>query len=101
MAHVPVDVDGTRIYVEVADQRGPGPVTSAPPPQSFDEVVDAVKAIAGQLNRAWAEVKPSEATVDFGLTLSVKSGKLASVLAEAGGEATLSISLTWKNDSAS
>jgi hypothetical protein len=54
------------------------------------------KAIATDLAAAWERVKPSEASVEFSLALTVKSGKLTGLLVEGGGEAALKVTLTWK-----
>ena len=82
-------------YVEVAEGGGPATV-GLDEVLSFDGVRATVEGIAGELSRAWARVKPLEASVEFGLKLSAKSGKLTGLIVEGGGEASLSVSLTWK-----
>ena len=39
--------------------------------------------------------RPSRLEVEFGIKLAVKTGKLVSVLAEAGGESTVLVRMSW------
>ena len=90
-----VQAGGTQFYVEVQDEGG---VVSrrTDDPFDLDGVRDTIAAIAGEVAEVWQRVKPSEATVAFGLKVTAKSGKLTGLLVEAGGEASLTITLTWK-----
>lgn len=89
--------DGTEFYAEVADAGGPQTV-GLDEALSFEGVRSTVSAICGDLAKAWEAAKPSEATVEFALKVAVKSGKLTGLLVEGGGEAGLTITLTWKKD---
>jgi hypothetical protein len=93
---VAVESGGTLFYVEV---EGGGGVAPAGLPQipSFDDVSKTVKAIAQSLAAAWDAVRPDEASVEFGLKVTGKSGKLTGLLVEGGGEASLKVTLTWKS----
>jgi hypothetical protein len=82
-------------YVQVEEVSGPQTVSLADS-FSLDEVQATVGAIATDLSRAWEKAKPSEATVEFGLKLIAKSGKLTGLLVDGAGEASLNIKLTWK-----
>lgn len=90
-----VRADEVEFFVELADGGGPRTVGVADA-LSFDGVRDTVEAIAGQLGQVWDRVKPSEASVEFGLSLTAKSGKLTGLLVEAGGSASLKVTLSWK-----
>ena len=63
---------------------------------SFEGVRATIEGIATELAVAWEHVKPSEASVEFGLKLTAKAGKLTGLIVEGGGEATLLVKLTWK-----
>ncbi|MEN8650818.1 CU044_2847 family protein [Streptomyces sp. 21So2-11] len=63
---------------------------------AFDGVRECIEAVAAQLAQAWDQVKPSEATVEFGLSVTAKGGKLTGLIVEGGGAASLNIRLTWK-----
>ncbi len=90
-----VRAGGAEFYVEVSDAGGPATVRDAGP-LSFDGVRATVEGIATELAQAWQKVKPSEASVAFGLKLTAKSGKLTGLVVEGGGEASLMVTLTWK-----
>ncbi len=88
----------TEFCVEVVDAGGPRPV-GLDDTLTFDGVRDAVHAIAGQLAEVWQQVRPAEACVEFGLSATVRSGKLTGLLlADAGGTASLKITLTWRDN---
>jgi hypothetical protein len=91
-----VRADGAEFYAEVDDTGGPQTV-GLDEVLSFEGVRSTVSAICGELAKAWEAAKPAEATVEFALKLTAKSGKLTGLLVEGGGEASLNIRLTWKN----
>lgn len=90
-----VTAGGAQFYVEVSDAGGPTTVRDTGP-LSFDGVRATVEGIATELAQVWQKVKPSEASVTFGLKLTAKSGKLTGLVVEGGGEASLTVTLTWK-----
>lgn len=65
----------------------------------LDEVGDMVRTLgewtAGQARTALPEV-PEEFEVSFGVKIGVKSGKLVGILAEASGEASLTVRMLWR-----
>jgi hypothetical protein len=96
-----VVVDGAEFVVELADGEGPRTIADddGRSAMSFDGVSATVRAIGSQLAQAWETVQPDEASVAFGLRLTAKTGKLTGLLVDGGGEATLSVTMTWKNPS--
>jgi hypothetical protein len=90
-----VRVGGTDFFVEVSGADGPETIGVAQA-MSFDGVRRTIEAIADELAMAWTKVRPSEATVEFGLAIKAKSGKLTGLLVGADGEASLKVTLTWK-----
>ena len=90
-----VDVDGVEFFVEVEGD-GVGPV-GLEDRLTFDGVRDTIEAIAGQVAGVWDRVRPSEATVTFGLKVTGRSGRLTGLLVEGGGEGSLTVTLTWKS----
>jgi hypothetical protein len=88
--------EGVEFYVEVAEQGGPQPV-GLEDVMSFEGVRETVTAIGKELSKAWDAVQPAEASVELGLKLAIKSGKLTGLLVEGGGEASLKVTLTWKH----
>jgi hypothetical protein len=90
-----VKVDGVELFVEVADGSGPRTVGIADA-LAFDGVRDAVEAIAGQMSQVWDRVKPAEACVEFGLSLTAKTGRLTGLLVDGDGSSSLRVTLTWR-----
>jgi hypothetical protein len=82
--------------VEITDGGGPQTV-GVDRILSFDGVRDTVEAIAAELADVWSRVKPAEATVEFGLALSAKGGKLTGLLVETSADASLKLTLTWRD----
>jgi hypothetical protein len=96
-----VSAGGAQFYVEVADAAGgPATIRDDGVPLSFDGVRATVEGIATELAGVWRRVKPAEASVEFGLKLTAKSGKLTGLVIEGGGEAALTVTLTWKQPEA-
>jgi hypothetical protein len=94
---VAVDAEGVEFYVQVAESGGPQTV-GLDDLVSFDGVRDTVSAIARQLTQAWEAVKPQEASVEFDLALTVKSGKLTGLLVDGSGSAALKVKLVWRGE---
>ncbi|CCH73285.1 conserved hypothetical protein [Nostocoides australiense Ben110] len=92
---VHVQIDGTEFYVEVREGGGAS-TAGLGDALSFDGVVDTIRAIGRDLQRAWHEVRPDEATVEFGLDLTAKPGKLTGLLVQGEGTASLKVTLVWK-----
>jgi hypothetical protein len=90
-----VRIADVEFLVEVAAGGGPQTV-GVDEVFSFDNVRDTVEAIAGELTEVWRKVRPAEASVEFALGLSAKSGKLTALLVEGEGSATLKVALTWR-----
>lgn len=86
-------------FVELTDGGGPRQVGVAQA-LSFDGVRDTIEAVASHVAQVWERVKPAEASVEFGLSLTAKSGKLTGLLVDAGGSGSLKVTLTWKADGA-
>ena len=91
-----VKVGDIEFFMEVADSSGPRTV-GLDDVLSFDAVRDTVEAIATELADVWSRVHPSEATVEFGLSVTAKTGKLTGLVVDGSGAASLTVKLTWKN----
>jgi hypothetical protein len=97
-----VRANGVEFFVEVADADGVGDSSGVQTVGldhaiSFDGVRETLEAVASSLAQAWEKVRPSEATVEFGLELTAKQGKLTGLLVEGGGTASLKVTLAWKD----
>ncbi len=95
-----VTAGGAEFFVEVADVGGPATIRDDGGPLSFDGVRATVEGIASELAGVWERVRPSEASVSFGLKVTARSGKLTGLLVDGGGEAALTVTLTWRRPGA-
>src|SRR5438045_41249 len=94
---LPVELpSGEQILARVGVD-GPSDVASMPSLHrlSSGEFRQTVEGVARSVAAAIERVAPNEVSVEFGIELSVKAGKVVSVLADAGGKASLKITLTW------
>lgn len=73
-----VKAGGVEFFMEMTDGGGPRTV-GLDDAWSFDAVRDTVEAVATELADVWSRVRPSEASVEFGLSLTAKTGKLTSM----------------------
>jgi hypothetical protein len=69
-----------------------GPVLE---PEEFSGVMGAVEGIASSLADTMERLRPSEASIEFGLELAVETGKLTALLVKGSSKANLKITLTW------
>ncbi|GAA2108608.1 hypothetical protein GCM10009759_48620 [Kitasatospora saccharophila] len=93
--------DGTVLHAAV--RQGPGRpagdagAATAAVTHSLGEVRRTVRAVGRWARETAREAgDPDGFEVEFGLTLGVKSGRLIGVLAEASGQASLVVRLSWK-----
>lgn len=91
---------GDTVWARV--ETAPGPrdmantgVAAALKAEGFPETI---KAVAESVRMGLRDIKPNEVRVEFGVELTVKSGKVLSVLAEVGGTASVKVELTWIGD---
>lgn len=97
---VPVEENGVTFYVEVKES--PSGAEPAGLADRFDlsGVSETIGVVASQMQRAWAQTKPDEATIEFGIDVTAKSGKLTGILVEGEGKASLKVTLVWKDHKA-
>jgi hypothetical protein len=98
MAHksqvLPVKIDDQHIIL--AEVQLPGSEEDvAATVLNFGAAADAVEGIARHLSAVFESVKPDKASVEFGIQLSVKAGKLTALLVSGEGNASLKIGLHW------
>ena len=101
MSSKPVEVElptGEVIWARVTVD-GPQNVTSGGLQRlDVEDLRRTVRGVSATLRQAVEDLVPDEVEVEFGLELALKSGKLISLLAEAGATASAKVTLTWKND---
>jgi hypothetical protein len=62
-----------------------------------EDLRELVSGVAASLRDAVAAAAPHEVSVEFGVELAVKSGRIVSVLAEGEARASIAVTLTWHN----
>src|SRR3954447_10963545 len=60
------------------------------------DVTDMLDGVAQSLRAAAESAKPSKMTVELGIELAVKSGKLTGIIVEGSGTASLKVTLEWQ-----
>ncbi|MBH1933608.1 hypothetical protein I5Q34_04755 [Streptomyces sp. AV19] len=56
---------------------------------------DVVRGVVNSLRTGLEAARPQEVRVEFGIELSAQSGQVVSVIAEGGGKASVTVTLTW------
>jgi hypothetical protein len=64
----------------------------------FDQVSGTLEGVAQAIRAGLQNVKPTRTTVELGIQLAVKSGKLTGVLVDGEANASLKVTLEWGND---
>lgn len=90
---VPAEVEGTIVWVEVA-QTGREDVGFDV--KSFKTVTDSIRAIASAITASLEQVKPTKASVKYGLEIGIEQGSLVAAIVRGTGKANLEISLEWE-----
>ncbi len=62
----------------------------------FTDVTATLAGVANALRPAVAAAKPHKMTVELGLELALKSGKLTGLVVEGAGKAALEVTLEWQ-----
>jgi len=65
-------------------------------PKVVEGFVETIRGVAESVRQAALSARPGSVTVQFGLSLSAKSGKVISVLAEAGAATSMTVTLRWE-----
>lgn len=65
--------------------------------QPLKEVTDAIEGIATTLKESIDKVKPSKASVEFGLEFGCESGELTALIVRGSSKANLKVVLEWQD----
>ena len=89
---IPVKVNNDiTVMVEAKDLGGEQDVSTL----SFQQVTDTIEAVTEAIATSINKVKPDKATVEIGFDITVKSGKLTTLIVEGSGKANLKLTLQW------
>jgi hypothetical protein len=87
--------DGTIAHFEVSRTASAGYADVAFSDYSFKGVLESLEGLAATLGETLKKAKPRSASVELGVELSAKEGKLLAVFVQGEGKANLKITLTW------
>lgn len=59
-------------------------------------VIETIDGVLSTVRLAVAKARPDKVAVEFGVELNAKTGRVLSVLAEAGGKAHVKVTATWE-----
>jgi hypothetical protein len=64
----------------------------------FDEVADTLEGITEAIKATLAKVTPDRVSVELGIELALKAGKLTALIVEGEGKGALTVTLEWERD---
>lgn len=94
--------DGVKMRVEVAGEgqrRGEVATRGGPSEReslSMEAAFEAIRALSRRLGAVLREVRPTKASVTYGLELEVRDGALLATLVRGGGKTSLEVTLEWE-----
>jgi hypothetical protein len=63
----------------------------------FDEVAGTLEGLSDSLKTALSKATPDKVTVELGIELALKAGKLTSLIVEGEGKGALTVTLEWQH----
>lgn len=66
---------------------------------SFNQVSEALEGVCDAIKGTLEKVKPTKATVKFGIEMAVESGELTAVIVKGSSKGNLEVTLEWENNS--
>jgi hypothetical protein len=89
--------NGTILHIQATALGGEEQVSFTVP--SFKEVTAAIEGIAESIAATLQKVKPSKASVEFGIEVALEAGQLTALLVKGSGTSNLKITLEWNESS--
>jgi len=91
---IPIQSEGKEIWVEVSHLGGEEDISDTIP--QFEDVEESISRTAKLVQKSLSHVDAKKLTVEFGLELMLKSGKITSFLVEGEGKGSLKVTLEWE-----
>jgi hypothetical protein len=88
---------GEVIWARLSDDSGPSNVSAEDVLHRLDlaDLRGTIQGVSQSVRAALGGLRPDQVSVQFGLELAVKTGKLTSLLAEASGKASIAVTVSW------
>lgn len=94
---VKVEIDEeTEVIVEARILPGESESDVSDRLQKFDKVTAAIEKISGALARAWENVGPSRASVEFHVEFAWSAGELLAMFVQGDTRTSLKVTLEWE-----
>src|SRR5438105_2200716 len=90
--------NGSSVAVRVKEATTGAEKTSLLGALEFKDIVESIAGISEALGEVLHRCQPTKASVNFGLELSAKSGKLMALLVDGEGKGTLNVGLEWSKE---
>ena len=91
---LPISIAGQEVLVSVVSSGGEEDVASKL--LSFDGVREGIQSLAMQMAGVFAAVKPNKASVEFEVSLALKSGQLSALFFDGEGSGGAKVALEWE-----
>lgn len=101
---VPVEIEGVTVMVEatcltaeIEDINSTSEIESQVSGKilSFEEVSKTITAVSTEIAKSWAVVKPTKATLEFGVEVQYQPGQLLARIVQGSSKVNLKITLEW------
>jgi hypothetical protein len=91
---IPVEIDGTTIFVEATTKGGDEEIAAVGFP-SFTAALKPVTKIAQEITKSLGGLQPGRVAVEFGCQFAIESGQLTALIVSGSGSGSLKITLEW------
>ncbi|SFS82843.1 CU044_2847 family protein [Mucilaginibacter polytrichastri] len=90
--------DNTECLFEVTATSGRESVSALDEIFDFQQVKQQIQLLSSSLLEMLKSVSPTKASLEFGIELSVESGKLTSLIVKGSGKGNIKITLEWEKE---
>ena len=88
--------NGATALVRALDVEGGGATKTALADKfNFDQITATLEGLSLSIKAALATAAPNKVTVELGLEVALKAGKLTALLVEGAGKGSLAVTLEW------
>lgn len=92
---VPVNLDGTLLYIEAVADLGSEHQVSNQVVESLQTALDSMKAIGHRVAEAAKAIEPDRFSVELGFSFKLEQGVLVAMLVKGSGTGSVTVNLEW------
>ena len=95
--------NGQEIWARVTSIEGPADIGFGDRARTFvaENITHLIDAVASNLRSALDQYETDEVSADFGIELSLETGRVIGVLAQTGATANVTVHMVWRQPPAS